>query len=187
MSLRRFCPFFRFLLDKTLKSLTCCLLKPFCVICHSFYRYVNSLFFCVKGNQVLSISLTIWLVCWCISHSFWQIFFKCLKCFVCHLLITKPELSMCWWLDIRHGLNVGICMWLTVTVNLSDSVFESQTRHQNGDTHFLTLDEILDETKLLDITLKQKQWLMNEVEICIIYTTNVIFTKSKQITYVCLL
>lgn len=78
-------------------------------------------------------------------------------------------------------------MWLTVTVNLSDSVFESQTRHQNGDTHFLTLDEILDETKLLDITLKQKQWLMNEVEICIIYTTNVIFTKSKQITYVCLL
>ncbi|XP_056891724.1 transcription initiation factor IIE subunit beta [Takifugu flavidus] len=37
-----------------------------------------------------------------------------------------------------------------------------KTRHQNGDTHFLTLDEILDETKLLDITLKQKQWLMNE-------------------------
>lgn len=60
----------------------------------------------------------------------------------------------------------------------SDSVFESQTRHQNGDTHFLTLDEILDETKLLDITLKQKQWLMNEVEICI-YTTNIIFTKGK--------
>uniref|UniRef100_A0A674MBU6 Transcription initiation factor IIE subunit beta n=1 Tax=Takifugu rubripes TaxID=31033 RepID=A0A674MBU6_TAKRU len=39
-----------------------------------------------------------------------------------------------------------------------------KTRHQNGDTHFLTLDEILDETKLLDITLKQKQWLMNEVD-----------------------
>uniref|UniRef100_A0A3B4BGS7 Transcription initiation factor IIE subunit beta n=1 Tax=Periophthalmus magnuspinnatus TaxID=409849 RepID=A0A3B4BGS7_9GOBI len=36
------------------------------------------------------------------------------------------------------------------------------TRHQNGDTHFLTLDEILDETKLLDIGMKQKQWLMNE-------------------------
>lgn len=37
-----------------------------------------------------------------------------------------------------------------------------KTRHQNGDTHFLTLDEILDETKLLDIGMKQKQWLMNE-------------------------
>lgn len=65
------------------------------------------------------------------------------------------------------------------TINLSDSVFESQTRHQNGDTHFLTLDEILDETKLLDITLKQKQWLMNEVDFSPIYTTNVIFIKFK--------
>lgn len=37
-----------------------------------------------------------------------------------------------------------------------------KTRHQNGDTHFLTLDEILDETKLLDIGMKQKHWLMNE-------------------------
>lgn len=37
-----------------------------------------------------------------------------------------------------------------------------KTRHQNGDTHFLTLDEILDETKLLDIRMNQKQWLMNE-------------------------
>lgn len=37
-----------------------------------------------------------------------------------------------------------------------------KTRHQNGDTHFLTLEEILDETKLLDIGMKQKQWLMNE-------------------------
>lgn len=37
-----------------------------------------------------------------------------------------------------------------------------QTRHQNGDTHFLTLEEILDETKLLDISMKQKQWLMTE-------------------------
>uniref|UniRef100_A0A3Q1KA90 Transcription initiation factor IIE subunit beta n=1 Tax=Anabas testudineus TaxID=64144 RepID=A0A3Q1KA90_ANATE len=42
------------------------------------------------------------------------------------------------------------------------SVFNFQTRHQNGDTHFLTLDEILDETKLLDISMKQKQWLMTE-------------------------
>lgn len=47
-------------------------------------------------------------------------------------------------------------------------MLDSQTRHQNGDTHFLTLDEILDETKLLDITLKQKQWLMNEVDFWII-------------------
>uniref|UniRef100_A0A667XQ83 Transcription initiation factor IIE subunit beta n=1 Tax=Myripristis murdjan TaxID=586833 RepID=A0A667XQ83_9TELE len=37
-----------------------------------------------------------------------------------------------------------------------------ETRHQRGDTHFLTLDEILDETKLLDIGMKQKQWLMTE-------------------------
>ncbi|XP_061535016.1 transcription initiation factor IIE subunit beta [Phycodurus eques] len=37
-----------------------------------------------------------------------------------------------------------------------------KTRHQNGDTHFLTLEEILDETKLLDISMKQKQWLMTE-------------------------
>ncbi|MCI4394988.1 hypothetical protein PGIGA_G00175220 [Pangasianodon gigas] len=37
-----------------------------------------------------------------------------------------------------------------------------KTRHQRGDTHPLTLDEILDETKLLDIGLKQKQWLMTE-------------------------
>ncbi|XP_029908598.1 transcription initiation factor IIE subunit beta [Myripristis murdjan] len=37
-----------------------------------------------------------------------------------------------------------------------------KTRHQRGDTHFLTLDEILDETKLLDIGMKQKQWLMTE-------------------------
>ncbi|RXM27057.1 General transcription factor IIE subunit 2 [Acipenser ruthenus] len=37
-----------------------------------------------------------------------------------------------------------------------------QTRHQRGDTYHLSLDEILDETKLLDIGLKQKQWLMSE-------------------------
>ncbi|XP_008315229.1 transcription initiation factor IIE subunit beta [Cynoglossus semilaevis] len=37
-----------------------------------------------------------------------------------------------------------------------------KTRHQNGDTHFLTIDEILDETKLLDIGIKQKQWLITE-------------------------
>ncbi|KAL4640293.1 transcription initiation factor IIE subunit beta isoform X2 [Arapaima gigas] len=39
-----------------------------------------------------------------------------------------------------------------------------KTRHQRGDTHPLTLDEILDETKLLDIGMKQKQWLMSEVD-----------------------
>lgn len=48
-------------------------------------------------------------------------------------------------------------------VNTCFSVLNSQTRHQNGDTHFLTLEEILDETKLLDISMKQKQWLMTEV------------------------
>jgi len=37
-----------------------------------------------------------------------------------------------------------------------------KTRHQRGDTHHLTLEEILDETKLLDVGMKQKQWLMSE-------------------------
>ncbi|KAM6120386.1 transcription initiation factor IIE subunit beta isoform 3-T3 [Pterocles gutturalis] len=37
-----------------------------------------------------------------------------------------------------------------------------KTRHQRGDTHPLTLEEILDETQHLDIGLKQKQWLMSE-------------------------
>ncbi|XP_075887204.1 general transcription factor IIE subunit 2-like [Nelusetta ayraudi] len=37
-----------------------------------------------------------------------------------------------------------------------------KTRHHNGNTHFLTLDEILNETNLLDLSIKQKQWLMNE-------------------------
>ncbi|XP_062864559.1 transcription initiation factor IIE subunit beta [Trichomycterus rosablanca] len=37
-----------------------------------------------------------------------------------------------------------------------------KTRHQRGDTHPLSLDEILDETKLLDIGMKQKQWLTSE-------------------------
>uniref|UniRef100_H0VCM2 TFIIE beta domain-containing protein n=1 Tax=Cavia porcellus TaxID=10141 RepID=H0VCM2_CAVPO len=36
------------------------------------------------------------------------------------------------------------------------------TRHQRGDTHPLTLEEISDETQHLDIGLKQKQWLMTE-------------------------
>ena len=42
-----------------------------------------------------------------------------------------------------------------------------QTRHQKGDTHGLSLEEILDETKLLDIGMKQKQWLMGEVCVCV--------------------
>lgn len=37
-----------------------------------------------------------------------------------------------------------------------------KTRHQRGDTHPLTLEEILDETQHLDIGMKQKQWLMSE-------------------------
>ncbi|XP_032873110.1 transcription initiation factor IIE subunit beta [Amblyraja radiata] len=37
-----------------------------------------------------------------------------------------------------------------------------KTRHQRGDTYPLTLEEILDETKLLDIGMRQKQWLMSE-------------------------
>ncbi|KAM3938501.1 transcription initiation factor IIE subunit beta [Leptodactylus fuscus] len=37
-----------------------------------------------------------------------------------------------------------------------------KTRHQRGDTHPLSLEEILDETQHLDIGMKQKQWLMSE-------------------------
>ncbi|XP_075059862.1 transcription initiation factor IIE subunit beta [Mixophyes fleayi] len=37
-----------------------------------------------------------------------------------------------------------------------------KTRHQRGDTHPLSLEEILDETQHLDIGIKQKQWLMSE-------------------------
>lgn len=48
--------------------------------------------------------------------------------------------------------------------NTDRSSLFSQTRHQRGDTHPLTLEEILDETQHLDIGLKQKQWLMNEVK-----------------------
>lgn len=85
-------------------------------------------------------------------------------------------------MDVRHKITVDIWLkhcqrcgaknylyFLTLYVGSSlcksmcFSVLKSQTRHQNGDTHFLTLDEILDETKLLDISMKQKQWLMNEV------------------------
>ena len=44
-----------------------------------------------------------------------------------------------------------------------------KTRHQRGDTHPLTLEEILDETQHLDIGLKQKQWLMSEVRIVLNY------------------
>lgn len=37
-----------------------------------------------------------------------------------------------------------------------------KTRHQRGDVHPLSLEEILDETQHLDIGIKQKQWLMSE-------------------------
>ncbi|XP_042536805.1 general transcription factor IIE subunit 2-like [Dipodomys spectabilis] len=37
-----------------------------------------------------------------------------------------------------------------------------KTRHQRGDSHPLTLEEILDETRQLDIPLEQKQWLKTE-------------------------
>lgn len=37
-----------------------------------------------------------------------------------------------------------------------------KTRHQRGDTHPLTLEEILDETQHLDIGMKQRQWLVSE-------------------------
>uniref|UniRef100_UPI00358EE031 transcription initiation factor IIE subunit beta isoform X1 n=1 Tax=Myxine glutinosa TaxID=7769 RepID=UPI00358EE031 len=45
---------------------------------------------------------------------------------------------------------------------LAKIVNHMKTRHQNGDIYPLTLEEILDETKQLDIGLKQKQWLFSE-------------------------
>ncbi len=38
-----------------------------------------------------------------------------------------------------------------------------QTRHQQGDTFPLTVDEILDETNQLDIGAKNRHWLSTEV------------------------
>ena len=58
-----------------------------------------------------------------------------------------------------------------------------QTRHQAGDTHFLTLDEILDETKLLDISMKQKQWLMTEV--CMILSVTLLLIYHQEYTCPC--
>lgn len=63
------------------------------------------------------------------------------------------------------ALIIALCLFVAI----------QQTRHQNGDTHFLTLDEILDETKLLDIGMKQKQWLMNEVRIYRMWLMFVLF------------
>ncbi|KAI4467471.1 transcription initiation factor iie beta subunit [Holotrichia oblita] len=37
-----------------------------------------------------------------------------------------------------------------------------KTRHQDGDTHPLTLEDILDETNQLDVGVKVKQWLATE-------------------------
>ncbi|OQR67128.1 transcription initiation factor IIE subunit beta-like [Tropilaelaps mercedesae] len=37
-----------------------------------------------------------------------------------------------------------------------------KTRHLEGDTHPLTLDEILDETSQMDVGVRQKQWLQQE-------------------------
>ncbi|XP_036608699.1 general transcription factor IIE subunit 2-like [Trichosurus vulpecula] len=45
---------------------------------------------------------------------------------------------------------------------LAKIVNYTKNQHQRGDTHPLTLEEILDETQHLDIGLKQKQWLMSE-------------------------
>ena len=45
------------------------------------------------------------------------------------------------------------------------TIYNFQTRHQNGDTYPLALDEILDETNQLDIGNKNKHWLATEVGI----------------------
>ena len=42
-----------------------------------------------------------------------------------------------------------------------------QTRHQQGDSFPLTVDDILDETNQLDVGAKHKHWLATEVsEMC---------------------
>ncbi|XP_075228757.1 transcription factor IIEbeta [Lycorma delicatula] len=45
---------------------------------------------------------------------------------------------------------------------LAKIVKHMKTRHQDGDDHPLSLDEILDETNQLDIGSKVKQWLLTE-------------------------
>ena len=50
---------------------------------------------------------------------------------------------------------------LSFLINMFIDIF--QTRHQQGDTHPLNLDEILDETNQLDVGLKIKHWLSTEV------------------------
>ncbi|XP_072021257.1 general transcription factor IIE subunit 2-like [Amphiura filiformis] len=45
---------------------------------------------------------------------------------------------------------------------LAKIVNHMKTRHQQGDTFPLSIDEILDETSQLDVGSKQKMWLMNE-------------------------
>nr|XP_012143662.1 PREDICTED: transcription initiation factor IIE subunit beta isoform X2 [Megachile rotundata] len=45
---------------------------------------------------------------------------------------------------------------------LAKIVKHMKTRHQEGDDHPLTLDEILDETNQLDVGSKVKQWLQTE-------------------------
>ena len=45
---------------------------------------------------------------------------------------------------------------------LAKIVKHMRTRHQEGETHPLTIDEILDETHQLDVGIRTKQWLINE-------------------------
>lgn len=45
---------------------------------------------------------------------------------------------------------------------LAKIVKHMKTRHQEGDDHPLTMDEILDETNQLDVGSKVKQWLLSE-------------------------
>lgn len=86
-------------------------------MCHLslFLQVYQQLIFCVKGNQVRSISLTIWLVCWCRSQIHFGRF--SLKVFVSHLLIMKPELSIISWYHL-YVVNTNckfkwICVWIS--------------------------------------------------------------------------
>lgn len=46
---------------------------------------------------------------------------------------------------------------------LAKIVKHMKTRHQNGDVHPLTLEDILDETNQLDVGPMQRHWLATEV------------------------
>ncbi|KAH0949169.1 hypothetical protein HN011_000696 [Eciton burchellii] len=68
---------------------------------------------------------------------------------------TGPKLDM-----VNYKTMVGSSQYKFSV--LAKIVKHMKTRHQEGDDHPLTLDEILDETNQLDVGSKVKQWLQSE-------------------------